>query len=428
MNEKTKKILIIILFIIIIVFLAWFLYLIFFKKPVTPIPIAPVEKEEVKPRLPATKESWETMTIQERIQQGLPALEWPSAAVKEITEPIKRVVPEIDEVAQGQKTWITPISDQPVKGASLAADGKNSIYYDSVSGYFYSIDIVGNKELLTEQAFYNIDTINWSPNKNQAIIEYPDGFKVMYDFDKKKQYTLPRNWQDFSWNGTGGQIIFKSISDYAENNWLAIANPDGSQSKPIEHLGDNADKVTVSWSPNNQVVAFSSTGQPRGVWEQEILLIGQHQENFRSLIIDGRGFEPKWTPQGDKLVYSVYSAEFSYQPRLYLVDAQGDEIGRNKKNLGLATWAHKCTFNQNGTTLYCAVPKELPEGAGLVLELAEDARDDFYQIDVATGNISFLAEGAMGGYNVQEMYLSDDETYLYFVDKSTQKLRYLKLK
>jgi len=239
---------------------------------------------------------------------------------------------------------------------------------------------------------------------------------------------LPRNWQDFSWNGTGGQIIFKSISDYAENNWLAIANPDGSQSKPIEHLGDNADKVTVSWSPNNQVVAFSSTGQPRGVWEQEILLIGQHQENFRSLIIDGRGFEPKWTPQGDKLVYSVYSAEFSYQPRLYLVDAQGDEIGRNKKNLGLATWAHKCTFNQNGTTLYCAVPKELPEGAGLVLELAEDARDDFYQIDVATGNISFLAEGAMGGYNVQEMYLSDDETYLYFVDKSTQKLRYLKLK
>ncbi len=423
-----KKILIIILFIVIVIILAWFLYLIFFKKPVAPPPVTPVEEEEVKPRLPATKKLWETMTIQERIQKGLPALEWPSETLEEITEPIERIVPEIDEVAQGQRTWITPISDQPVKGASLAADGKNSIYYDPVSGYFYSIDIVGNKELLTEQAFYNIDTINWSPNKNQAIIEYPDGFKVMYDFDKKRQYTLPRNWQDFSWNNTGSQIAFKSISDYAENNWLAIANPDGSQSKPIEHLGDNADKVTVSWSPNNQVVAFSSTGQPRGAWEQEILLIGQHQENFKSLIIDGRGFEPKWTPQGDKLVYSVYSSKFAYQPRLYLVDAQGDEIGRNKKDLGLATWAHKCTFNQNGTTLYCAVPKELPEGAGLVLELAEDIRDDFYQIDVETGRVSFLAEGAMGGYNVQEIYLSSDETHLYFVDKSTQKLRYIRLK
>jgi len=428
MNEKTKKILIIILFIIVVILLFWFLYLIFFKKPVTPTPVTPVEEEEVKLHLPATKELWETMTIQERIQTGLPALEWPSEALEEITEPVDKMISEIDEVAQGRETWITPVSGQSVKGASLAADGVNSVYYDSTSGQFYSIDIVGNKELLTDQVFYNIDTINWSPNKNRAIIEYPDGFKIMYDFDKKKQYTLPRNWQEFSWNKTSSQITFKSIGEYSENNWLAIANPDGSQARPIEHLGDNVDKVTVSWSPNNQVVAFSSTGEPRGTWEQEMILIGQNQENFRSLIIDGRGFEPKWSPQGDKLAYSVYSSDSAYQPRLYLVNAQGDEIGKDKKNLGLATWAHKCTFNQSGSILYCAVPKELLEGAGLVLELAEYARDDFYQIDVATGNVSFLAEGAMGGYNVQEMYLSADEAYLYFVDKSTQKLRYLKLK
>ena len=423
-----KKILIIILFIIIVILLTLFLYLIFFKKPaIPPLVVPPVEEEVRLPRLPVTKESWEDMTIRQRIQQGLPALEWPLEELEEITEPVERIVPEIDEVAKGRRTWITPISDQPVKGAALAADGVNSVYYDSISGHFYSIDNVGNKELLTDQVFYNIDKINWAPTKDRAIIEYPDGFKVMYDFNKKRQYTLPRNWQDFSWNNVGSQIAFKSISKYPENNWLAIARADGSQSKPIEHMGDNADKVTVSWSPNNQVVAFSATGQPRGAWEQEMLLIGQHQENFRSLIIDGRGFEPKWTPKGDKIVYSVYSVESGYQPRLYLVNAQGDEIGRDKKNLGLATWVHKCTFNQSGSTLYCAVPKELPEGAGLILELAEDARDDFYQIDVATGEVSFLAEGAMGGYNVEEIYLSADETCLYFIDKNTKRLRYLKL-
>ncbi len=387
-----KKILIIILFIIVVILLSWFLYLIFFKKPVAPAPVVPAEKEEIEPRLPATKEVWETMTIQERIQKGLPVLEWPSETLEEITEPVDRMISEIDDVAQGRETWITPVSGQSIKGASLAADGVNSVYYDPDSGQFYSIDRVGNKEPLTDQIFYNIDTINWSPNKDRAIIEYPDGFKIMYDFDKKKQYTLPRNWQEFSWNKTGGQIAFKSIGEYAENNWLAIAKPDGSQARPIEHLGVNADKVIVSWSPNNQVVAFSSTGEPRGTWEQEMILIGQNQENFRSLIIDGRGFELKWSPRGDKIAYSIYSSNSSYQPRLYLVNAQGDEIGNDKKDLNLATWAHKCTFNQNGNTLYCAVPKELPEGAGLVLELAENARDDFYQINVATGNVSFLAE------------------------------------
>jgi len=428
MSEKFKKILIIILFILVIIGIGVLLYFIFLKKPVVSPPIIPVEEEKVQPRLPSTKELWETMTIQERLQKGLPALEWPSEELEEITAPIERVVSEIDEVANGRETWITPVSNQPVKGASLAADGINSVYYDPESGQFYSMDRFGNKELLTDQVFYNIDTINWSPKKNKAIIQYPDGFKVMYDFDKKKQYTLPKNWEDFSWDNAGSKIAFKSIGEYAENSWLAIASPDASQAKPIEHLGDNADKVTVSWSPNNQVVAFSSTGDPRGTWEQEMILIGQNQENFRSLIIDGRGFEPKWAPQGDKLVYSVYSADSSYQPSLYLVNSQGDEIGNDKKNLNLTTWAYKCAFNQIGTTLYCAVPKELPEGAGLVLELGEDARDDFYKIDVASGRVSFLAEGAMGGYNVEEMYLSDDEAYLYFIDKKFQKLRYIKLK
>ena len=428
MSEKFKKILIIILFILVIIGIGVLLYVIFLKKPVVSPPITPVEEEKVQPRLPSTKESWETMTIQERLQKGLPALEWPSEELEEITAPIERVVSEIDEVANGRETWITPVSNQPVKGASLSADGINSVYYDPESGQFYSMDRFGNKELLSDQVFYNIDTINWSPKKNKAIIQYPDGFKVMYDFDKKKQYTLPKNWEDFSWDNAGSKIAFKSIGEYAENSWLAIASPDASQAKPIEHLGDNADKVTVSWSPNNQIVAFSSTGDPRGTWEQEMILIGQNQENFRSLIIDGRGFEPKWAPQGDKLVYSVYSADSSYQPRLYLVNSQVDEIGNDKKNLNLMTWAHKCAFNQTGNTLYCAVPKELPEGAGLVLELGEDARDDFYKIDVASGRVSFLAEGAMGGYNVEEMYLSDDEAYLYFIDKKFQKLRYIKLK
>ena len=429
MSEKTKKILIIILFIVIVIGLSLLIYSLFFKKPVSVGPIVePIVEEGARLTLPATKESWENMTISERIQQGLPAIEWPEGAVEEIVEPVQVIVPEIDDVAEGRRTWVTPVSDDPVKGATLSADGSKSIYYNSETGQFFSTDNIGNKELLTSQIFYDIENIDWSPTKDKAIIEYPDGFKVMYDFNTKTQYTLPKNWEEFNWNAAGSQIVFKSLSKYPENNWLAIAQADGSRPQPIEHMGENADKVVVSWSPNNQVIAFSSTGEARGVWEQEILLIGQNQENFKSLIVDGRGFEVKWSPQGDKIVYSVYSSESSYRPQLYLVDAQGDQIGRDRKSLGLATWAYKCTFNKTGSFIYCAVPEDLPEGAGMVLDLAEDARDDFYKIDVATGAITFLAEDATGGYNVESVYLSDDEDYLYFVDKNTQRLRYLKLK
>ncbi|OQX71740.1 hypothetical protein B6D52_00510 [Candidatus Parcubacteria bacterium 4484_255] len=78
--------------------------------------------------------------------------------------------------------------------------------------------------------------------------------------------------------------------------------------------------------------------------------------------------------------------------------------------------------------MYCAVPKDLPEGAGLVKELAEGIRDDFYKINTETGNISFLAEGAMGGYNVENIYISEEEDYLYFTDADSHRLRYIQLK
>lgn len=430
MNAKTKKILIIIGFIILVLLLAFLLYLVFFKSPEVVIePEGPTT--EVLPRLPVSREDWERMTVSERIQQDLPLVEWPDEDLlptEKFSTESEVIVAQIDEVAQGRKTWVSPVLIDPVKAATLSANGSSSIYYDPKTGYFYETDYLGNKTLMSDQIFYNVQSINWAPSKDRAIIEYPDGFKVMYDFNKGKQYTLPNNWEDFSWDPAGDRIAFKATSKYPENNWLSVSLADGSQAKPIEHLGENADKVTMSWSPNNQVVAFSATGSPRGAWEQEMLLIGQNNENFMSLIIDGRDFEPQWSPQGNKLVYSVYSAEFDYQPRLYIVDGQVNNPGANKKVLNLTTWAHKCVFNNEGSFLYCAVPRELPEGAGLVKELAEGTRDDFYKINTETGSVSFLAEGAMGGYNVQSIYVTETEDYLYFTDVDSQRLRYIQLK
>lgn len=427
-----RKILIIVIFILFVILMGMLLYYTFFKKPTVPIP----EPEVVGPpaRLPdITKQEWERMTVEQRMEMGLPAFEWEEPEVVEEIPPaplipLEEIVPRIDEVAQGGKTWITPISKMSIMEATLSSDGKNSVYYDKRSGYFYKIDSLGNKELFSDQAFHNVQDINWAPTKDRAILEYPDGFKVMYDFNKKKQYTLPKNWEDFSWNSAGSEIAFKSMSKYEENTWLAIAKPDGSYAKPIEHMGKNADKVTVSWSPNNQVIAFSETGDPRGTWEQEILLIGQHQENFKSLVIDGRGLEVDWSPIGDKISYSVYSGDNNYNPRLYIVNAQGEQIGKDRIDTGLNTWAHKCTFNNTGLYVYCAAPRDLPEGSGMIPEIGQFARDDFYKINARTGKVTFLAEGAMGGYNVKNIYLSDDQQYLYFTDKNTGTLRHIRLK
>ena len=419
-----KRLFILFIFLIISIGIAFGLYFLFFKTPKIAPTSTPITNEPVA-RLPVTKDQWDRMTIDERAQANLPLYQWPT----EITnQPSTPAAPKISEVANGGKTLITPVSNNAVGQAAIASDGQNTVFYNQQDGKFYQSNKDGLMTALSNQVFYNVQNVDWAPNKTKAIIEYPDGFKIMYDFQNQKQYSLPRNWESFSWNQSGEQVVFKATSQYPESSWLAVANPDGSNAQPIENMGSNADKVTVSWSPNNQVVAFSATGQARGTWEQEILLIGQHGENFKSLVIDGRGFEPKWNPQGNQVAYSVYSASSDYRPTLYLVGAEGDNIGSNKINTGLNTWAHKCTFDSTGSNLYCAVPKSLPVGSGLVQEITGTTEDDFYRINTKTGDVGFLAEGAMGSYDVNQIFLSNDESTLYFVDRATNTLRYIKLK
>ncbi|NTU99327.1 hypothetical protein HGA64_04995, partial [Candidatus Falkowbacteria bacterium] len=264
----------------------------------------------------------------------------------------------------------------------------------------------------------------WSPNKNKAVLEYPDGANIIYDFDKQKQITLPSHWKDFSFSPSGDQIVFKSMGQDVDNRWLATVNEDGSQIKGVESLGNKDATVYSEWSPNNQIVAMFTEGKDFN--RQEVYFVGLNGENFKSTVVEGRGFEPKWSPQGSQLMYSVYSADTDMKPNLWVVDAQGDSIGNNRRNLNVNTWADKCNFS-NGNTAYCAVPRSLDEGAGLFPELKDNTVDDLYQIDVTTGNKKRVAV-PQGDYTINNIMISQDQKYLYFTDKGTNQIHKINLK
>ncbi|MDD5555036.1 MAG: hypothetical protein PHU57_05485, partial [Patescibacteria group bacterium] len=208
------------------------------------------------------------------------------------------------------------------------------------------------------------------------------------------------------------------------NRWLAITNEDGSKTTAIEAIGEKDETVYPSWSPNNQVIAMYTEGADFD--RQEVFFVGLNQENFKSTIVEGRGFQPQWSPKGDQLLYSVYSSGNDLKPMLWLVGAQGDSIGAGRKSLGLETWANKCAFASD-TDLYCAVPRDLETGAGLFPELAENTPDRLYQIDIATG-LKKLVAIPDGDYNMSDLIISEDGSELYFTDKTTQRINKINLK
>lgn len=333
--------------------------------------------------------------------------------------------PGVSLIAEGGITQVTPVAAASTIGASVSADGSLN-YYDRGDGKFYRIRHDGTVGALSGKQFFNVSDATFDNKGDRAIITYPDGSNISYNFATGTQVTLPKHWEDFAFSGDGSRIVAKSISVDPGSRYLVVAGPDGSGARAVQELGENADKVTVAYSPTGQVIATAATGAKLGVDRQEIYMIGQNGENFKSLTVEGLDFRPKWTPSGNQLLYSVAGSGSDWKPQLWIVDGQGDEIGRNRKSINLNTWADKCVF-ANDTTAYCAAAPSLPRGAGLNQAVADDYPDELYRVDVTTGITSLVATPE-GSHTIDKVMLSPDGSMLYFTDKNTGLLNKVQLK
>ncbi|MBI4142665.1 hypothetical protein HY480_02205 [Candidatus Uhrbacteria bacterium] len=328
-------------------------------------------------------------------------------------------------IATGGVTAVRAISEQSAAFVRLASDGRPN-YYDSASGRFYRVGADGKPTLLSDRTFPSVSGIAWAPSDDRAILEFPDGANILYDFRTNSQVTLPAHWEDFSFATDGTRIAGKSIGLDRENRWLFAADPDGNNFQAVEPLGTNANRVTVEWSPNNQVVAFSNTGNTIGDERQQIVVIGLHGENFPGIVVEGQGFQPRWSPSGAHILYSAAHSSNDYRPELWFVGGAGDGIGSNRQRIRVNTWADKCTFASE-TTVYCAVPEELPRGYGLEPSLADRIPDTVERIDLATGVRTTVGTPATDA-SIRDLTITPDGSTLYYTAKQDGRLYEMRLK
>ncbi|MBU1074815.1 hypothetical protein KJ733_03030 [Patescibacteria group bacterium] len=335
-------------------------------------------------------------------------------------------LPVLSPVANGGDTLTNQIADGDISGAKVI--GNNLRYYDKETGKFYQISSDGKvKTLISEDFFPFAEDVEWSPTGSKAIISFPDGTNIVYDFDSQSQITLPKEMDEVKFSATGEQLGFEYINENPDNNFLGVSGSDGTGIRQIELLGDKGSDVEINWSPTSQIVAtFRKTSEGDA---QKIYFIGQNGENLKLLNVEGRGFEGQWNEIGTQMVYSTYSADSNYNPELKISDVGGDNTGANTINTGLRTWSGKCTIG--GGAVYCGVPLGLENGSGLYPEMADSTPDHIYKVDLTTGAKTRLAVPTNqdgGGYSVDQIYLSPDEGILYFTDKGTGELYSVKLR
>ncbi len=332
------------------------------------------------------------------------------------------------DVANGSLTRVASLFDDPVQ--SIKITGKGFVFLDKRDHRFYYLTAGGKKILLDSESFKFVDKVTWSNNGDKVILQYPDGRNIFYDLVKRKKKLLPKNAEDFSFDWHDNKLAYKFISPNIDDNWLVVNNFQDNSLKPIEPLGKNADKVEVSWSPTEQVVALYR--EATGLDSEEVFFLGLNNENFKSLKVNGSNFKGIWSPDGQKILYHVVPPDNSYNPVLWIVDATGDKIGNHNFNLGLKTWVDKCAFTSDSQIVYCAVPINLPQGAGLYPELVDQSEDVFYKIDLKTGLNTLVAYPVLSAkldkFQVKKIFISSDNSKLYFWDKWTNQIYYMFLK
>lgn len=333
-------------------------------------------------------------------------------------------IPGIDTVASGGLTsteLITPgvNADQP------AIDTNGDIrYYKPDDGKFYTVDQNGNIKQLGSGQFNGADQVTWADSTNEVIVEFPDGANIYYNLDTDEQVTLPKEYEDFDFSPSSASISFKYMHIDPERRVLAVSSPDGSSARTLESLGLNAERVTVDWSPKGTVAARYAEFIDAN--RQEMGFVGLNGENFKTTIVEGRGLRSQYAPDGERLLYSTYSASTDYKPTLWVVDADAENIGKNRKQINVNTFADKCAFGTDSSVVYCGVPTESKFGFGLEPDILEGVPDDIYRIDLDTGIQSRIAvpvdNKGNNRYSVEKMFVTGDDSMLVFRDTTTGQL------
>ncbi|MBI4359926.1 MAG: hypothetical protein HY564_02445 [Candidatus Jacksonbacteria bacterium] len=407
LNENYKRIILSVFFGVIALGLGYGIYYVFFRAPFAGIPGEPGERRPIG-TLPPGSDIREILR-----ERGIEVEEEPPIL------PPGEPTPPPDDIAQGGRTLATPMIYTGASSTSLDSEG-NVIYYSETDGKFYTIDGAGRITEKSAAVFENVSDIEWSPKGNGAILEFPDGSNLFYDFARERQYTLPKEAQDFSFSPNGNEIAYEFITDNPDDNWLVVSSPTGDDARAVEHIGTaNTDDILTEWSPDQTKVAFFRSSA--GLTNDEILFIGKNQENFRSFTAVGQGFEGKWSPDGGLILYNVYSPESGYRPELWVTGGQNETIGAGSKNIGLRTWIDKCVF-ADAVSAYCAVPLYLEEGTGIYKDLAQTVPDTIYKINLQNGFKEQIAIPAnslgIGLYSAEKLMLSPDRNILYLTDSN----------
>lgn len=207
-----------------------------------------------------------------------------------------------------------------------------SVYWNS-NIRIYTTDLNESGAKLISQFTGNPSDVAWSPDgKSIAYVEsafYGDwGHISILDVKDDKISSLESAYRGISpeWSPDGKKIAFLQVRSYeypgrGETWWLMTMSADGSDIKRVVPFSAGGGRI--SWSPDGQWIAFTSSGVCG------VIQIVQLDSRARIQLTDPNlcASNPTWSPDGEKIAFTVINkTSYPVWQKLMIMNSDGTNL------------------------------------------------------------------------------------------------------
>ena len=334
-------------------------------------------------------------------------------------------------LAPGQNTATIPrwtliaLGNDPARSIGVT---KNAVRYHKNTpenlGHLFerTKEALGDEARISNLLLQQIEEIQWSPDGNTALVSYRDeelnvrSFLVFY-----KGTTTPKTrFIENDIKTLAFSPDSKSIAYTLKNNDsydVFTATTDFRNQRRV--LSNNIPSFEISWPTANMLALKTKSSYEIASFLYNIPTAG----GILNRIFGGRGLDAVWNRAGMHVVLSRVNSNGRPLALTLLGVSTGEQA-----TLPFTTLAEKCVFGkENPNMLYCGVPKFIPAG---------HFPDEWWQGKVALQDTiiaydlrekkQIASVNTLSDVVNQEIF--DDDSYLFFQDKNTEKLWAVKLK
>lgn len=322
-----------------------------------------------------------------------------------------------------EKAKITALTQRSVLAPILTSSGQSVKYFSKDGSGLYETDLDGkNENTLDGQTFSGLANAFWSPDQTTAELQFFRNGQTSFvykNFSTHQELPLKNNLDKVAWQTNANRIFYKYYDPKSGERTLNVSDPDGRNWKKLADLVYH--DVSIAQVPQSSLVSYWNTGDAFSQTNfQTISVLGGTPQTLLSNVY---GADYLWNSSGSYVLVSHTDSKGGHQMQLAVMNYNGGEY----HNLDVDTLVSKCVWSTDAKTVYCAVPGNIPSDAVMPNDWNNhkfNTSDTFWKIDTTSGQKSQLIDpkNIPGQYDATNLFLNQDESALFFVNRFDGKL------